>query len=169
PNIPDGSSNTVGIVERFGNYPQYVWSNVAYYPCAPLPNEWGWNEWSSVYGGAFPVCGKSLSSRSHYAAAGCGVGGLIGTLAFSSSGISGDSHSQPRVRSCPISSLTRTNVSSQRSVTAAARSTNAPSAFSSCHINPGPLSRRLMTRRTALSIAPLPIGNPFLRNCPYAM
>ena len=39
-NIPDGTSNTVGIVERFTSLPAYGWSNAAFYPQAGW---WGWN------------------------------------------------------------------------------------------------------------------------------
>jgi prepilin-type N-terminal cleavage/methylation domain-containing protein len=48
-NIPDGTSNTVGVVERFGSYPaQASWSNAALYP---QTGWWGtWNTFGSVYG-----------------------------------------------------------------------------------------------------------------------
>ena len=39
-------------------------------------------------------------------------------------------------------------------------STTIPSALSSSHSTPGPLIRRLITRRIALSTAPEPIGKP---------
>jgi len=47
-NIPDGASNTVGIVERFGSFPVYGWSNAAVYPMSA--SYWGWNSQGSVYG-----------------------------------------------------------------------------------------------------------------------
>jgi len=46
-NIPDGTSNTVGIVERFTSYPVYGWSNSTLYPEA---GPWGWNTQGSAYG-----------------------------------------------------------------------------------------------------------------------
>jgi prepilin-type N-terminal cleavage/methylation domain-containing protein len=49
-NIPDGSSNQVAIVERFGNfnasYPNY--GNLLIHPADPM--HWGWNQWGSIYG-----------------------------------------------------------------------------------------------------------------------
>jgi len=48
-NIPDGSSNQIGIVERFGHFPAYGWSNSLMYPC-DNNQHWGWNQWSSIYG-----------------------------------------------------------------------------------------------------------------------
>jgi len=47
-NIPDGTSNTVGVVERIGSFPTYGWSNAAVYPMAI--SQWGWNSNGSVYG-----------------------------------------------------------------------------------------------------------------------
>jgi prepilin-type N-terminal cleavage/methylation domain-containing protein len=47
-NIPDGTSNTVGIVERFGSFPYYGWSNAAIYP--ESASNWGWNSSGAVYG-----------------------------------------------------------------------------------------------------------------------
>jgi len=47
-NIPDGTSNTIGIVERYGSFPVYGWSNAAFYPMSP--NYWGWNSQGSIYG-----------------------------------------------------------------------------------------------------------------------
>jgi len=47
-NIPDGTSNTVGVVERFGSFPAYGWSNAATWPMAA--SQWGWNSQGSVYG-----------------------------------------------------------------------------------------------------------------------
>jgi prepilin-type N-terminal cleavage/methylation domain-containing protein len=48
-NIPDGTSDTVGIVERLGACPAYGWSNAWNYPMDV--NIWGWNSNGSVYGG----------------------------------------------------------------------------------------------------------------------
>jgi len=47
-NIPDGSGNTVGIVERFGQLTAYGWSNATVYPMDTA--YWGWNSQGSVYG-----------------------------------------------------------------------------------------------------------------------
>jgi prepilin-type N-terminal cleavage/methylation domain-containing protein len=44
--IPDGTSNTVGVVERFGYCPIYNWSNDWAYPMG----NWGWNSVGSAYG-----------------------------------------------------------------------------------------------------------------------
>jgi len=47
-NIPDGTSNTVGVVERFAYFPAYGWNNNAFYPTDN--SHWGWNSAGSVYG-----------------------------------------------------------------------------------------------------------------------
>jgi len=47
-NIPDGTSNTIGILERFGDFPYYGWGNLSIHPCSH--SYWGWNQWSTVYG-----------------------------------------------------------------------------------------------------------------------
>jgi len=47
-NIPDGTSNTVGVVERFSYHPAYGWSNPNFYPCSH--SNWGWTSYCSVYG-----------------------------------------------------------------------------------------------------------------------
>jgi len=47
-NIPDGTSNTVGVVERFTCFPAYGWSNTLVYPMSA--SYWGWNSQGSVYG-----------------------------------------------------------------------------------------------------------------------
>jgi len=46
-NIPDGTSNTVGVVERFAVCPYYGWSNSFTYP---MGGPWGWNSAGSQYG-----------------------------------------------------------------------------------------------------------------------
>jgi prepilin-type N-terminal cleavage/methylation domain-containing protein len=46
-NIPDGTSNTVGIVERFSYFPTYGWGN---YWAYPQGSWWGWNSYGAVYG-----------------------------------------------------------------------------------------------------------------------
>ena len=53
-NIPDGTSNTVGIVERFTSFPAYGWSNTLLYPIDA--SNFGWNSYGSVYGvwGLYP-------------------------------------------------------------------------------------------------------------------
>jgi len=46
-NIPDGTSQTVGIVERFARCPYYGWDNALLYPEG---SNWGWNSQGAVYG-----------------------------------------------------------------------------------------------------------------------
>jgi prepilin-type N-terminal cleavage/methylation domain-containing protein len=60
-NIPDGASQTVGVVERIADFTYYGWSNAAFYP------EYGWwgaNNNGSVYGpwgtGGFYVNGAYI-------------------------------------------------------------------------------------------------------------
>jgi prepilin-type N-terminal cleavage/methylation domain-containing protein len=47
-NIPDGTSATIGVVERYGSFPAYGWSNSAFYPMGGCC--WGWNSQASGYG-----------------------------------------------------------------------------------------------------------------------
>jgi len=48
-NIPDGTSNTVGVVERFAIFPAYGgWNNMPFHPTDNA--HWGWNNHGSVYG-----------------------------------------------------------------------------------------------------------------------
>jgi len=47
-NIPDGTSNTVGIVERYAGCPYYGWSNAWVYPMSA--SYWGWNSNGSAWG-----------------------------------------------------------------------------------------------------------------------
>jgi len=47
-NIPDGTSNTVGIVERYGDYPAHGWGNLTFHPSSQL--HWGWHQWTNAYG-----------------------------------------------------------------------------------------------------------------------
>jgi len=47
-NIPDGTSLTVGVVERFGYFPTYGWNNTLLYPGNPA--YWGYTSYTSVYG-----------------------------------------------------------------------------------------------------------------------
>jgi len=47
-NIPDGTSNTVGVVERFANYSVYGWGGLWNHPASSW--HWGWNQWSSSFG-----------------------------------------------------------------------------------------------------------------------
>jgi prepilin-type N-terminal cleavage/methylation domain-containing protein len=61
-NIPDGTANTVGIVERIGSFPAYGWSNAAFYPEAGW---WGWNSYGAIYGiWGFPSYSVQTSVRS---------------------------------------------------------------------------------------------------------
>jgi len=45
-NIPDGTSNTVGMVERLGSCPYYGWSNAWAYPEGG--NSWSWSSQGSI-------------------------------------------------------------------------------------------------------------------------
>jgi len=47
-NIPDGSSQVVGIVERYNQLTYYGWYNNQVYPCSGW--NWGWNSNCSSYG-----------------------------------------------------------------------------------------------------------------------
>ena len=47
-NIPDGSSQQIGTVERFGHFPTYNWSALWAHPASGA--NWGWNQWSTAYG-----------------------------------------------------------------------------------------------------------------------
>jgi prepilin-type N-terminal cleavage/methylation domain-containing protein len=51
-NIPDGTSNTIGVVERYSQFPAYPgYSNATFYPCSAM--YWGWVNACSIYGGAY--------------------------------------------------------------------------------------------------------------------
>jgi len=47
-NIPDGTSNQIAVVERYGSFPAYGWSNAWSYPQVGCC--WGWNSVGSGYG-----------------------------------------------------------------------------------------------------------------------
>jgi len=47
-NIPDGSSNQVGIVERYASFQSYGWENTLLYPTDAV--YWGWSNYGSIYG-----------------------------------------------------------------------------------------------------------------------
>jgi len=46
-NIPDGNSNTVGVVERYASFATYGWSNALVYPQG---SGWAWNSNGAIYG-----------------------------------------------------------------------------------------------------------------------
>jgi prepilin-type N-terminal cleavage/methylation domain-containing protein len=46
-NIPDGTSNTIGIVERYGGFPQYGYAGLYQHP---FLGPWGQTQWSTGYG-----------------------------------------------------------------------------------------------------------------------
>jgi len=52
-NIPDGTSNSIAVVERFGSLTYYDWSNAWNYPASGNPGTWGWSSGGSFYGGFF--------------------------------------------------------------------------------------------------------------------
>jgi prepilin-type N-terminal cleavage/methylation domain-containing protein len=66
-NIPDGTSNTIGLVERLGACPYYNWSNSWAYP---IDNNvhWGWNNQGSAANAAPPgwVPGGSFNGVTNY-------------------------------------------------------------------------------------------------------
>jgi hypothetical protein len=45
-NIPDGTSNTIGLVERYAGFPYYGWSSSAVHPMDKA--HWGWNSGGSA-------------------------------------------------------------------------------------------------------------------------
>jgi len=47
-NIPDGSSNTIVVVERYGSFPAYGWFHAAFYPTSNA--NWGGSPYGSSYG-----------------------------------------------------------------------------------------------------------------------
>lgn len=47
-NIPDGSSNTLGLLERGARFPAYDWAGLAFHPASQ--NAWGWHQWTPMYG-----------------------------------------------------------------------------------------------------------------------
>jgi prepilin-type N-terminal cleavage/methylation domain-containing protein len=47
-NIPDGTSNVIGVTERYGHFPSSNWSSLVNHPCSAY--DWGWNQWSTVFG-----------------------------------------------------------------------------------------------------------------------
>jgi len=47
-NIPDGSSNTVGVVERFAYYKAYDWAPLWSHPTSDY--NWGWHQWTHTFG-----------------------------------------------------------------------------------------------------------------------
>lgn len=47
-NIPDGTSNTIGIVERGGAFPSHGWAALTLHPASH--SYWGWNQWAPIYG-----------------------------------------------------------------------------------------------------------------------
>jgi len=60
-NIPDGTSNTIMLVERSSSYPAYGWSNAWQYPEGAW---WGWNAYGAIYGTGY-VSGWWFSYGSH--------------------------------------------------------------------------------------------------------
>jgi prepilin-type N-terminal cleavage/methylation domain-containing protein len=47
-NFPDGTSNTMGIVERFSNFPAHSWAGLRMHPADHA--HWGWHQWHTAYG-----------------------------------------------------------------------------------------------------------------------
>jgi len=48
-NIPDGSSNQIGLVERFQGFPAYGWSSLWAHHGQDSAH-WGWYQWAAAYG-----------------------------------------------------------------------------------------------------------------------
>jgi len=62
-NIPDGSSNTIGFVERYGMFPSYGWANLWNHPSGAV--HWGqYHQWTTEYGqfGAYSY-GPQIGAR----------------------------------------------------------------------------------------------------------
>jgi len=78
-NIPDGTSNTIALVERFGACPYYGWSNAWCYPMnagGTAPNgqqtpNWGWNSNGSDYGVWNINCTGNANPNGGYIASNC--------------------------------------------------------------------------------------------------
>jgi prepilin-type N-terminal cleavage/methylation domain-containing protein len=68
-NIPDGTSNTIALVERFGSCPYYSWSNAWVYPMSA--SYWGWNSNGSDYGVWNINCTGQASPNGGYITARC--------------------------------------------------------------------------------------------------
>jgi len=67
-NIPDGSSNTVGVVERFTSFTAYGWSNATLYPEPwDIGSGWQWHQYGSVYGvwGLYPPQTSQRPNQAH--------------------------------------------------------------------------------------------------------
>ncbi len=47
-NIPDGSSQVIGIVEKYNQLTYHSWAQLQVHPSSQ--NYWGWNQWSTAYG-----------------------------------------------------------------------------------------------------------------------
>jgi len=68
-NIPDGTSNTIAIVERFGSCPYYGWSNAWCYPMSA--SYWGWNSNGSDYGVWNVNCTGNANPSNGYISSNC--------------------------------------------------------------------------------------------------
>src|ERR1019366_5588755 len=110
--------------------------------------------------GPYPLSDYAALLKVAGTVGGCGVG--IGTAAgvFNSAVMFGDCQCHSNRRSLAKLAVMSPNVAFQRPLRARPRICNIPSAFSSSQKTLLPFKRRLITRRMALSIAPLPIGKP---------
>jgi len=94
-NIPDGSSNTIGMLERFGHYPAYNWSALWSHPADGA--HWGYSQWSPTYyqwGGqpvSFPpqVGVKPNQAHPYYPNSGHSTSVLVGLMDGSVRGVGG--------------------------------------------------------------------------------
>jgi prepilin-type N-terminal cleavage/methylation domain-containing protein len=46
-NFIDGTANTIGVLERFSNFPAHSWSSLRMHPSDHT--HWGWNQWTTSY------------------------------------------------------------------------------------------------------------------------
>jgi len=68
-NIPDGTSNTIALVERFGQCPYYSWTNAWCYPMSA--SYWGWNSIGSDYGVWNQNCTGNANPNNGYVCSNC--------------------------------------------------------------------------------------------------
>jgi hypothetical protein len=68
-NIPDGSSNTVGVVERFADFNNYGWSNATLYP---MQGNWGWNSQGSAFG-PWGIYVPQVNAKANQPSGNCGT------------------------------------------------------------------------------------------------
>jgi hypothetical protein len=67
-NIPDGSSNTIGVLERFAFYPAYGWAPLWNHPSdgAHWGNQHSWTHTYGQFGGYLPQIGTRAAQAHPY-------------------------------------------------------------------------------------------------------